>query len=688
MSDGATLANLNLADPTLATHAANKKYVDNAIQGLNVKNEVQAATAATLPSNTYNNGTSGVGATLTATTNGALVVDGYTVLLNDRILVKNESPATNNGIYLVTQTGDALTPYILTRTSDADTGPNLSHAFVLVTGGNTFSGTSWTMNVIGPIVIGFTSITWAQFATAGAYTANLGLTLSGTEFNANTDGTTTYIDGSNNVAVKSSTTSGQVLLSQGSASAAWGAVNLGSSDAVTGTLLVGNGGTGQVSFTTNGILYGNSTSGLQVTSAGTQYNVLVAGSSSVPTFGTVNLASSDAVGSSILPLANGGSNAALTASAGSIVYSTSSALAFNAVGTSGYVLLSGGTGEPTWSSIGSIAVTSGANEGSGTGVFDATNSTSSTLKFKTLTTTSNTLTITDNGTSGINLEVDQGNLNINSIGGSPLSVTNGGTGKNSVGFSKVLVSDPTTANTYNETAISSLAITLLGDTTTSDMQSTLGLVIGTNVEAYSANLSSIAALSGTGLVVQTTTNTFVERQVVADSSAGYQGLQVTNTAGVAGDITVGLDIDGLTLSASPADAWEVPVYDGTNNKKTTLSDIKSYISASVTPDPLFSYGSITTTTANVGASLPTHARVIRVAVKITTPYTSGTNIAVLDSYSNVLAANADIDAQNAGLYIIDLIGTDFVSDGQATASITGSPVAGTATISIDYRIIA
>ena len=504
LSDGSTLANLNLADPTLATQAATKKYVDNAIQGLNVKDEVQAGTISPLPSNTYYNGPNndGVGATLTATADGALVVDGYIVLANDRILVKNESSTTNNGIYYVTQTGDALTPYILTRTLDADTGPNLSHAFVLVTGGNTLFGTSWTMNVIGPIVIGFTGITWAQFATAGSYTAGNGLTLSGTQFNVNVDGTTTYIDGSNNVAVKSSATSGQVLLSQGSGSAAWGAVNLGSSDAVTGTLLVGNGGTGLNSVAANNILY---------TSA---------------------------------------------------------------------------------------------------------------------------------------------------------------------------------SNTFSASSITSLALSLLADSSTSSMQSTLGLVIGTNVEAWSANLDSFAALSGTGVVVQTAANTFTERQVVADSSAGYQGLRVTNPAGVAGDITLGLNIDGLTLSASPADAWEVAVYDGTNNKKTTMSDIKSYIGASITPDPLFSYGSITTTTANVGASLPTHARVIRVAVKITVPYTIGANIAVLDSYSNVLAANADIDAQNVGLYIIDLIGTDFMSDGQATATVTGSPSAGAATISMDYRIIA
>lgn len=81
-----------------------------------------AAAAAALPSNTYANGTSGYGATLTGTANGALTtIDGVTLIVGDLILVRKEADKRNNGLYVVTQIGDAGTPYILTRYGWMDT---------------------------------------------------------------------------------------------------------------------------------------------------------------------------------------------------------------------------------------------------------------------------------------------------------------------------------------------------------------------------------------------------------------------------------------------------------------------------------------------------------------------------------------------------------------------------------------
>lgn len=78
------------------------------------------ATTGALPANTYANGVNGVGATLTATGNGALTVDGIATVAGYRILVKDEANTAHNGIYFVTNAGGVSTPYVLTRTHDFD----------------------------------------------------------------------------------------------------------------------------------------------------------------------------------------------------------------------------------------------------------------------------------------------------------------------------------------------------------------------------------------------------------------------------------------------------------------------------------------------------------------------------------------------------------------------------------------
>ena len=111
---------------------ANKAYVDQVAQGLDTKPSCRAATTADL-SATYNNGSSGVGATLTAGSNGAIVVDGVSLSANDRLLVKNQSTASENGIYVVSTQGDGSTAFVLTRATPEDQPSELSGgAFVFV----------------------------------------------------------------------------------------------------------------------------------------------------------------------------------------------------------------------------------------------------------------------------------------------------------------------------------------------------------------------------------------------------------------------------------------------------------------------------------------------------------------------------------------------------------------------------
>jgi hypothetical protein len=175
------------AAPTSGTDIVNKTYADSIASGINFHQSVRLATAAALPANTYNNGTSGVGATLTANANAALSVDGVAVVVGNRILVKNEAAQANNGVYTVTQVGDGSTPYILTRATDFDsagTGVDQIDAgdFFLVTAGSTQSNTSWVQQTPLPITVGTTAIVFLQFGAPITYSAGTGLTLTGTVF--------------------------------------------------------------------------------------------------------------------------------------------------------------------------------------------------------------------------------------------------------------------------------------------------------------------------------------------------------------------------------------------------------------------------------------------------------------------------------------------------------------------------
>ena len=166
--------------PTSNTDIVNKQYADAIASGIHFHEAVELATTAALPANTYNNGTSGVGATLTANANGALSVDSTLTVVANRVLVKNEVTQANNGVYTVTQVGSAGTPYILTRATDFDTaGTGVDQIdegdFFLVTSGTANANTAWVQQTAPPITVGTTAIVFQQFSAPITYTAGTGL---------------------------------------------------------------------------------------------------------------------------------------------------------------------------------------------------------------------------------------------------------------------------------------------------------------------------------------------------------------------------------------------------------------------------------------------------------------------------------------------------------------------------------
>lgn len=125
----------------------------------------RGATTAALAANTYDNGTSGVGATLTANANGALgAIDGLTYVVGERILVKNEVATANNGIYTVTVVGTAGTKYVLTRATDFDsTSEIVAGSVVSIAEGTVNADTVYLLTANNPITVGTTSLTFSAY---------------------------------------------------------------------------------------------------------------------------------------------------------------------------------------------------------------------------------------------------------------------------------------------------------------------------------------------------------------------------------------------------------------------------------------------------------------------------------------------------------------------------------------------
>ena len=268
-------------DPTTALQVTTKQYVDGQIaivSNTTFHTAAQAATTANLTA-TYNNGSGGVGATLTnAGTLAAFSVDGYNANLNDRILVKDMTTGAYNGIYVVTTVGSGSTNWVLTRATDFNTvgtGPNYieTGSAVFIQGGVFNGSTSWTMTTTGTITVGTTSLVWAQTSAAGNILVNAPLTKSG-----------------NTISL--------------------------------GTVGVSFGGTGLTSYTAYGLLYAPTTASIGQIGTGTSgYPLISGGSGAAPSFAQLSLTAGV---TGILPTGNGGTGTSSTFTQGSVVFAGAS----------------------------------------------------------------------------------------------------------------------------------------------------------------------------------------------------------------------------------------------------------------------------------------------------------------------------------------------------------------------------
>jgi hypothetical protein len=342
---GNLTGNVTLTTGTITTNAANatdianKAYVDGLVaSGTHFHEPVRVESPINLNA-TYNNGTDGVGATLTnAGAQAALVIDGVTLSATDRVLVYEQTNQTQNGVYVVTNVGSGASNWILTRSDDTDTygltSPNTlgEGSTFFVQQGDTGAGETYTCNTVGTITFGTTNITFVQISASQIYSAGTGLSLTNTTFSLTNTAVTaaTYgndgavsqiavnaqgqITSASNVSINASSISvGTLANGRTTAASANGASTIvardtngsfsanvvtagtgtftnvsgngialtaiNASNVSSGTLSATRGGTGSANLTAENVILGNGANTVKVVAPGTANNVLTSNGS-------------------------------------------------------------------------------------------------------------------------------------------------------------------------------------------------------------------------------------------------------------------------------------------------------------------------------------------------------------------------------------------------------------------------
>ena len=222
-TDGTTLTHVAVeTTPTDNNHATSKAYVDSVAQGLDVKESVRAASTGSI-----------------TTTSPGSTIDGVNLVQGDRILLKDQATASQNGIWVWTS---AVAP--LERAIDMDATGEFTGSFFFVEEGTVNSDQGFVCTTNGTVTPGSTAVEFAQFTGTGQLTAGDGLSKVGNKIDINVDDTFVKIDGNDALTIKGSATTGEVLKSDGSGGVVYGALDITNGSAISGALPLANGGLG------------------------------------------------------------------------------------------------------------------------------------------------------------------------------------------------------------------------------------------------------------------------------------------------------------------------------------------------------------------------------------------------------------------------------------------------------------